>query len=62
VSFNDDYSKFSWIYPLEFKFEVFHKFVTVYIDSGDEYQKLHSFISEIGIIHHVSCPYAAPIK
>jgi hypothetical protein len=27
MSFIDDYNKFSWIYPLKFKSEVFHKFV-----------------------------------
>jgi transposase InsO family protein len=73
VSFIDDYSKFSWIYPLKFKSEVFSKFVefqklverlfdrkiiTVQTDWGREYQKLHDFFSKIGITHHVSCPYA----
>jgi IS30 family transposase len=73
VSFIDDYSKFSWIYPLKFKSEVFQKFVefqrlvecpidrkviTVQTGWGGEYQKLHGFFSKIGITHHVSCPYA----
>ncbi|WVZ92939.1 LOW QUALITY PROTEIN: hypothetical protein U9M48_038969 [Paspalum notatum var. saurae] len=73
VSFIDDYSKFSWIYPLKFKSEVFQKFVefqnlverqfdrkivTIQTDWGGEYQKLHSFFSRVGITHHVSCPYA----
>jgi hypothetical protein len=72
VSFIDDYSKFSWIYPLKFKSEVFSKFIefqklverlfyrkiiTVQTDWGSEYQKLHGFLSKIGITHHVSCPY-----
>jgi hypothetical protein len=73
VSFIYDYSKFSWIYPLKFKYEVFHKFVefqnlverlfdrkiiTVQTDWGGKYQKLHGFFSKVGISHHVSCPYA----
>ncbi|WVZ90814.1 hypothetical protein U9M48_037076 [Paspalum notatum var. saurae] len=73
VSFIDDYSKFSWIYPLKFKSEVFQKFVefqnlvehqfdrkivTIQMDWGGEYKKLHSFFSRVGITHHVSCPYA----
>jgi transposase InsO family protein len=73
VSFIDDYSKFSWIYPLKFKYEVFSKFVefqklverlfdrkiiTIQTDWGREYQKLHGFFSKIGITHHVSCSYA----
>jgi hypothetical protein len=68
----NDYSKFSWIYPLKFKSEVFSTFVefqklvehlfdrkiiTVQTDWGDEYQKLHDFFSKISISHHVSCPY-----
>jgi hypothetical protein len=73
VSFIDDYSKFSWIYPLKFKSEVFQKFVkfqnlverlfdrkiiTVQMNWGGEYQRLHSFFSKIEIHHHVSCPHA----
>ena len=27
-------------------------------DWGGEYQKLNSFFSQVGIIHHVSCPHA----
>jgi hypothetical protein len=29
VSFIDDFSKFSWIYPLKFKSDVFQKFVEI---------------------------------
>jgi hypothetical protein len=45
VSFIDDYSNFSWIYPLKFKSEVFSKFV--------EFQKLveHLFDRKIITIH-----------
>jgi IS30 family transposase len=73
VSFIDDYSKLSWIYPLKFKSEVFQKFVEfqnlvehlfdqkiimVQRDRGGEYQRLHGFFSKIEIHHHVSCPHA----
>jgi hypothetical protein len=72
VSFIYDYSKFSWIYSFEFKYEVFQKFVgfqnlveclfdqkiiTVQTDLGGEYQKLHGFFSKVSIRHHVSCPH-----
>jgi hypothetical protein len=72
ASFIDDFSKFSWIYPLKFKSEVFQKFaefqnlvkclfdrkiITVQTDWGGEYHKLHSFFSKVGIRHHVSCPH-----
>jgi histone deacetylase 1/2 len=73
VSFIDDYSKFTWIYLLKFKSEVFEKFrefqtlverlfdrkiLTMQTDWGGEYQRLHSFFEQIGITHHVSCPHA----
>jgi hypothetical protein len=71
VSFIDDYSKFTWIYLLKNKFEVFAKFhdfqqhaerllnrkiVAIQIDWGGEYQRLNSF-TRIGITHLVSCPH-----
>jgi histone deacetylase 1/2 len=73
VSFIDDYSKFTWIYLLKYKSEVFHKFqefqalverlfdrkiVAMQTDWGGEYQKLNSFFAKIGITHLVSCPHA----
>nr|AAT85031.1 putative polyprotein [Oryza sativa Japonica Group]ABF96679.1 retrotransposon protein, putative, Ty1-copia subclass [Oryza sativa Japonica Group] len=72
VSFIDDYSKFTWIYLLKYKSEVFDKFhefqslverlfnrkiVAMQTDWGGEYQKLHSFFNKVGITHHVSCPH-----
>ena len=72
VSFIDDYSKFTWIYLLKYKSEVFQKFhdfqqlverqfnrkiIAVQIDWGGEYEKLNSFFTKIGISHHVSCPH-----
>nr|ABA98728.2 retrotransposon protein, putative, Ty1-copia subclass [Oryza sativa Japonica Group] len=73
VSFIDDFSKFTWIYLLKNKSEVFSKFhefqqrverlfnrkiISMQTDWGGEYEKLHSFFTKIGISHHVSCPYA----
>jgi hypothetical protein len=73
VSFIDDFSKFTWIYLLKFKSEVFQKInefqslverllnrkiITVQTDWGGEYEKLHSFFRNTGISHHVSCPHA----
>ena len=73
ASFIDDYSKFTWIYLLKYKSEVFcvfqefqklverhfdRKILTVQSDWGGEYEKLNSFFRSIGIAHHVSCPHA----
>jgi len=73
VSFIGDFSKFTWIYLLKFKSEVFQKFqefqalverlfnrkiLAMQTDWGGEYQKLNSFFTKAGIVHHVSCPYA----
>jgi hypothetical protein len=72
VSFIDDFSKFTWIYTLKFKSEVFQKFkefqllvermfnrkiIDMQPDWGGEYEKLNSFFTRIGITHHVSCPH-----
>ena len=72
VSFIDDFSKFTWIYPLKNKSDVFHvflcfqkhverllnaKILCFQSDWGGEYQKLYKYFEEIGIKHQVSCPY-----
>lgn len=72
VSFIDDFSKFTWIYLLKHKSEVFQKFhefqnlverlfskkiISVQTDWGGEYEKLNSFFQRIGISHRVSCPH-----
>ena len=73
VSFIDDFSKFTWIYFLKYKSEVFQKFhdfqnlverqfdkkiLAIQTDWGGEYEKLNSFFTKVGISHHVSCPHA----
>jgi len=73
VSFIDDYSKFTWIYLLKLKSDVFsvfqdfqklverqfdRKILAVQTDWGGEYEKLNPFFRKIGITHLVSCPHA----
>jgi histone deacetylase 1/2 len=73
VSFIDDYSKFTWIYFIKKKsdvFDVFHNFmnfverkfsrkiITMQTDWGGKYEKLNPFFQKLGITHHVSCPHA----
>jgi histone deacetylase 1/2 len=73
VSFIDDHSKYTWIYLLRHKSDVFrffhdfknlveHKFdrkiISVQSDWGGEYEKLNSFFQCLGISHRVSCPHA----
>ena len=73
VSFTDDHSKFTWIYLLRHKsqvFSIFHEFQSlverkfdrkiqsIQTDWGGEYQALHSFFKRVGITHLVSCPHA----
>jgi histone deacetylase 1/2 len=72
VSFIDDFSKFTWVYLLKNKSEVFQKFhdfqnlverlfnkkiIAVQSDWGGEYEKLSSFFTKVGITHLVSCPH-----
>jgi histone deacetylase 1/2 len=73
VSFIDDFSKFTWIYLLKKRSEVYQvfldfqqyverqfgrKILTMQTDWGGEYEKLNSFFQRVGIVHHVSCPHA----
>jgi histone deacetylase 1/2 len=73
VSFIDDFSKFTWIYLLKKRSDVYQvflnfrqlvernfdrKIITMQTDWGGEYEKLNSFFQKVGITHHVSCPHA----
>ncbi|WVZ48786.1 hypothetical protein U9M48_000195 [Paspalum notatum var. saurae] len=73
VSFIDDFSKFTWLYLIKHKSEVFQKFqefqslvertfdrkiLAIQTDWGGEYEKLNPFFTRLGISHHVSCPHA----
>jgi hypothetical protein len=60
VSFIDDFSKFTWVYLLKHKSEVFQKFKDFQADGageGGEYHKLSSFFEHVGITHLVPCPH-----
>jgi hypothetical protein len=72
VSFIDDFSRFTWIYLLHHKSEVFkffqefqclvermfnRKIIAMQTDWGGEYEWLNSFFGSIDISHHVSCPH-----
>lgn len=72
VSFIDDFSKFTWVFLLKNRSDVFQvflnfqqlverllnrKIITMQTDWGGEYKKLNSFFQKIGIAHHVSCPH-----
>jgi hypothetical protein len=71
ASFIDDFSKFTWLYLLGHKFEVFkffkefqclvehmfnRKILAMQTDLGGEYEHLNSFFRTIGIYHHVFLP------
>jgi hypothetical protein len=71
VGFIDDSSRFTWIYLIHHKSEVFkffkefqclvermfnRKIIPMQTDWGGEYERLHSFFRAIDISHHISCP------
>lgn len=72
VSFIDVYSKFTWIFLISYKSDVFAIFLAfkthvekiidksikhVQIDWGEEYLKLNQFFNQVGINHSISCPH-----
>jgi histone deacetylase 1/2 len=73
VSFIDDHTKYTWIYLLRQKSDVFavfrdfqalverkfdKKIISMQTDWRGEYERLNSFFQRIGIAHRVSCPHA----
>lgn len=72
VSFIDDYSKFTWLFPLKYKSEVEkvlyqfqahverllnRKILCTQTDWDGECRKIHPFFKKVGIEHHVSYPH-----
>jgi histone deacetylase 1/2 len=72
VSFIDAYSRFTCLYLLKRKSDVFdvfvqfqthverllgHKILHVQSDWGGEYRNLNTFFHKLGIIHRVACPH-----
>ena len=72
VIFVDDYSKYTWLFPLKNKSDVFHIFTEFHTkaerqssqklcafqsDWGGEFQSLNKYLKLHGIHHRVSCPY-----
>lgn len=74
INFLDDYSHFSWIFPLKTKGEVLSVFKqfkimveklldasikTLHTDGGGEFMAFGNFLKEQGITHLFSCPYTS---
>ena len=72
VSFVDAYSRFTWLYPIQEKYDVFHvfkqfqsqvecrfnaKILNVQTDWAGEFRSLNTLFKQIGITHHVWCPH-----
>lgn len=72
VLFIDDYTRFTWIYFLKNKSDVYSCFLqfqslvdrqfnaklkAFHSDWGGEYQKLSKLFQSTGIIHRIACPY-----
>ena len=67
--FVDDFSRFTWIFPLKNKSDVFKDFESFvktqfqcqiksfHSDWGGEFQKLHPYLKQQGIVHRITCPY-----
>jgi len=71
VSFINDFSKYTWIYLIKQKSDVFQvfknfqnfverkfgrKIISMQTDWGGEYEKLNSFFQQIGIAHWFPVP------
>lgn len=74
IMFLDDFSRYSWIYPLKQKSDTLSSFVNfknmvekqfnttikiVQSDSRGEYQAFNNFLKQQGIIHYLTCPHTS---
>lgn len=74
VHFVDDFSRFTWIYPLKQKYDTAQVFIqfknlvenqfnkrikTIQYDGGGEYKPVQKFAIETGIQFRMSCPYTS---
>ena len=72
VMFIDDFTRYTWLYPLKLKSDVFQAFidfqhrierqfnqkiVNFQSDWGGEFQALSKHLKEHGINHQISCPH-----
>jgi len=72
VSFIDAYSRYTWVFPIQAKFDVMptflqfqtmaerllnSKIISVQSDWSGEYRNLHSYFQTHGITHCISCPH-----
>lgn len=72
INFLDDFSRFSWVYPLKYKSEalaIFKQFKImaekqfdlpikiIHSDSGGEFISFDPYLREQGIIHQLTCPH-----
>ena len=72
VLFIDDFTRFTWIYFLQNKSDVYSTFLAFeslvhrqfnskikafHSDWGGEFQKLHKYFNQHGIVHRIACPY-----
>jgi histone deacetylase 1/2 len=74
ILFLDDYSRYTWFYPLQTKdqaLSVFKQFKLLVenqfdaqikclqSDNGGEYRSFMTFLQQSGILHRFSCPYTS---
>jgi hypothetical protein len=72
IGFIDDYSKFTWLFPMASKSDAYNIFVhfkthvenqfdrkikAVQSDWGGEFRNLHTLFQSLGITHRITCPH-----
>ena len=70
--FVDDYSRYTWVYLIKNKSDVYyvflqfeqfihrqfnHKILAFHSDWGGEYQKLNTYFKQVSIVHRLACPH-----